>query len=175
MIPSTLNQGDSYSWSETESLYPASDGWIINYSLVNATAIVSFSSAADVDAHDFTISTTITDTWKPGQYSYQRYVTDGTEKITLNRGTVEIKQNFITAGDRRSHAAKTLDAIQAVIEKRATVDQENYTINGRSLTRMNISDLLKFRDIYRAELAREKNAEKIANGLGTRQTIRTRF
>lgn len=54
--------------------------------------------------------------------------------------------------DLRSHAKKVLDAIEAVLEKRATKDQESHTIAGRSLSRTPIADLLMLRDRYRAEL-----------------------
>lgn len=175
MIPSVINQGDSLDWTESESDYPASDGWVIHYNLVNTSRRIIFNSIADDDAHNFSITTTITDGWQYGEYNYSRYVTNGTDKTTLTHGTVEIKKDFTTASDQRSHAQKALDSILAVLEKRATLDQEEYSINGRSLKRMNISDLLSFRDTYRAEVAREKNAERLAQGLGTKQTIRVRF
>jgi len=175
MIPSEITQGDSLNWTESESDYPASDGWVIGYNLVMATRRINFESTADGDNHSFDLTTTTTKLWYPGDYSWQRYVYDSTQRITLTHGNVEIKRNFLTPGDERSHAQKTLDSILAVLENRATLDQEEYSISGRSLKRMSISDLLSFRDIYQAEVTREINAERIKNGLGTKQTIRVRF
>lgn len=175
MIPNTINQGDSLSWTESENDYPASDGWVIGYNLVITNKRINFESTADGDSHSFDLTATTTGEWTPGAYTFQRYATDVTQRITLSRGSVDVKQNFLTASDQRSQAQKTLDSIEAVIEGRATLDQEEYSIGGRSLTRMNITDLIAFRDTYRAEVAREKNAQKLAQGLRTKQTIRVRF
>ena len=60
--------------------------------------------------------------------------------------------------DARSHVQRVLDAIEAVLEKRATLDQEQYRINNRELRRTPIADLLKLRDRYRMELQRAKAA-----------------
>ncbi len=175
MIPQSINQGDSLDWVESESDYPASDSWLIGYNLIKSGQRINFESTADGDDHSLDLTTTTTAAWAPGNYSFQRYAKNGTERITLTRGTVEIKRDFLTEGDERNHAQICVDNIEAVLENRASLDQENYTINGRSLTRMSISDLLMLRDTYRAELARAKNAERISQGLGTKQIIRVRF
>ena len=59
-----------------------------------------------------------------------------------------------------------LDAIEAVIENRATLDQERYRINDRELWRTPVTELIKLRQRYRAEVQAEKNAERIRNGTG---------
>ena len=156
MIPTEITAGDSLAWTETESEYPAGDGWVVHYVLVNASSRITFNSVADGDKHSFVIDMATTGAWKAGDYTYQRYVTDGSERITLTNGTVEIKPDFTTASDHRSHAKKVLDAIEAVIENRATLDQESYSIAGRSLTRMNVEELLKFRGYYAAKVRKEK-------------------
>ena len=67
--------------------------------------------------------------------------------------------------DSRTHAQKTLDAIKAVIEKRASLDQQEYSIHGRQLKRMTIDELLKFRVVYEREVANEIVKERLAAGL----------
>lgn len=74
-----------------------------------------------------------------------------------------------------SHAETVLAAIEAVIERRATVDQQSYSIEGRSLARMPIDDLLRFRSQYRAEVANEQAARAAAEGRGSSRRIRTAF
>lgn len=164
MIPTTMVQGDSYSWEESESDYPAST-WTIHYTLVNASERIAFNSIADGDNHDFALTTTITAAWKPGDYNYTRYATDGTDRTTLTNGSVTINPDFIIASDQRSHSKKVLDAIEAVIEERATVDQEEYSINGRSLKRMTIKDLIYFRNYY-------ANKVRCENGLNNKVWVR---
>ena len=77
--------------------------------------------------------------------------------------------------DNRSHAKKVLDAIQAVLENRASQDQMSYSIAGRSLSRMTIDDLMRFRDRYRAEYNREIKLKRIKNKQDTGNTIKARF
>lgn len=57
--------------------------------------------------------------------------------------------------DTRSHAKKTLEALEAVIEGRATLDQERYRLNNRELFRTPLDTLIKLRNQYRAEVSRE--------------------
>ena len=77
----------------------------------------------------------------------------------LEAGAVEIKADLAaisTSQDLRSHARKTLDAIEATIEGRASLDQERYRINNRELYRTPLETLKKLRDQYRAEVSREE-------------------
>jgi hypothetical protein len=60
----------------------------------------------------------------------------------------------------RTHAQIALANIEAVLAKRSTQDQERYTINNRELWRTPLGDLLKLRDYYRAEVRREKQAQR---------------
>jgi hypothetical protein len=67
-------------------------------------------------------------------------------------------------GGNRDRSRPALDAIEARLENRATIDQERYRINNRELYRMPIAELLKFRDQYRAEVQREEIAARGGNG-----------
>ena len=175
MIPFSFAQGDSLTWTEENSDYKASDGYTLNYSLVNSDNSYTITSSASGDDHVFTLATTDTSSYKSGKYNYQRYVTKASEKITLDYGSLTIIKDYSVAHDARSHAKKTLSAIEAVIENRATVDQLAYTINGRSLSRTPLEELIKFRSFYQGEVAREDREERLAQGLGTRQNIRVRL
>ena len=77
--------------------------------------------------------------------------------------------------DPRSHAKITLDAVEAVIEGRATKDQENYSIAGRSACRTPVADLLSLRDYYRTEFLREQRVERRNKGIGTGARLLARF
>lgn len=58
--------------------------------------------------------------------------------------------------DLRSHAEKTLEKVEAVLEGRATTDQLSYSLNGRSLSRIPISELREWRQHLRSEVLMEK-------------------
>jgi hypothetical protein len=73
--------------------------------------------------------------------------------------------------DDRSHARKVLDAIEAVIENRATLDQQEYTIGSRHLKRMTVAELIEFRDKYRGESRRRRMLERMRNGQGGNRLV----
>ena len=75
----------------------------------------------------------------------------------------------------RSHANVVLDAIEAVIENRATIDQQSMAIAGRSLSRMSIDDLLNFRNQYKNEYLRELKKARVKNGSSSGSVIRVKF
>jgi hypothetical protein len=51
----------------------------------------------------------------------------------------------------------------------------NYSINGRSLVKMSIEELLRWRDYYRAEFTMEKRKERVRRGKTTGSSIKVRF
>lgn len=114
-----------------------------------------------------TVPASVTANYVAGDYKYAIYVYTSTLRYQVETGTVTITPNLFAQTatyDSRSHVKIVLDAIEAVIEGRATVDQMSYTIAGRSLSKTPIKDLLHLRDRYKAEYKREQDAEKIAMG-----------
>jgi hypothetical protein len=68
-----------------------------------------------------------------------------------------------------------LAKIESILEGRADKDVSSYSINGRSITKMSIDELLKFRAIYRAEVQRQRDAEAMRQGRASKSLIKTRF
>lgn len=71
----------------------------------------------------------------------------------------------------KEHIEKVLVALESLLEGKATSDVASYSIAGRSLSRLSISELLMWRDKYRAELIKLNRAE----GLNQTGTIQVRF
>jgi hypothetical protein len=93
-------------------------------------------------------------------------------------GVWTIQQSFDALSgdtDTRTHARKVLDAIEAVIEGRATKDQYEYQIQGRMLRLTPLPDLIKFRQLYKAEMQREIQAANVQAGIASRNKIVVRF
>ena len=74
-----------------------------------------------------------------------------------------------------THVETMLANIEAVLEGRITSDVESYTIAGRQITKIPITELLTMRDKYRAERNGELAAESIAEGTGNPNKIRVRL
>ena len=58
---------------------------------------------------------------------------------------------------------------------RSGADVSNYSINGRSLVKLSIDDLLRWRDYYRGEVTREKNKERRKRGKASAEQVKVRF
>lgn len=176
-LPARFTAGDTLKFSETLADYQASAGWALSFALINSASKITFSGSASGDDHAVNVAASVTASWLAGSYSFAAYVTKGTERYSVGTGTITIAPNLaaLSTVDGRTHARKTLDAIEAVIEGRASIDQLEYSIAGRSLKRTPLPDLLKFRDRYRAEVKSEEAAANVAAGLGNGRTIRVRF
>lgn len=161
ILPATIQAGVTLERCVAFADYPAPD-WVLT-ALLRGPSVINLAADADGTGHKFTKLAADTTSWAPGVYSYVVRATNAGDVRQLETGTLEILRDLAAidaATDLRTHAQRTLDAIQAVIEKRATRDQERYTINNRELWRTPIGDLLKLRDTYRAEVRRERAASR---------------
>lgn len=110
-------------------------------------------------SHNITISAADTSVLTPGQYWYAVRVTDGTATFEAEKGTLQILPDLtaqVEGYDGRTQAEIALEAIDAVLANRATIDQERYRINNRELYRTPIDQLLKLRSYYASTVARER-------------------
>ena len=175
--PNELVAGDTLRFTRSLADYPAGQGWSLDYNL-RGPAVINWTSAADGDSHKIEVTAATTAAYTAGLYEIAGFAKKGTERFRIYHGTLEIRPNLAAVAgtyEARSHAQRVLDAIEAVIEKRASKDQESYAIAGRQLSRTPLADLLVLRDRYRGEVAREEKAERIRQGLGTGGRILTRF
>jgi hypothetical protein len=176
--PATLTAGDTAKWQKSLPDYPASAGWVLSYVLVKTGAQITFSATASGDDHLVNVATATTAAWSVGRYQYQAFVSKSGERFTASAGQIEVRPNFSAATtgiDARSHARKTLEAVEAVLEGRASQAQQEYQIGDRQLKYTPLGDLLKLRSLYRAEVTAELNAEFISAGLAPRNKLLTRF
>lgn len=176
--PEELIAGDRWAWKRTDlnadydnSLYT------LKYSArlegVSGTSSIEIEITASASGNDYLIEVAAATTaaYTVGTYHWQAYITrdSDSERVTIQDGIFRIIADRDEATtDPRTHAKITLEAIEAVIENRATKDQMSYTIAGRSLGRMEIEDLMKFRMTYKAEVAVEDRA---ANSKGSRKVL----
>jgi hypothetical protein len=113
-----------------------------------------------------------------GRYNWIAYITRSSDsaRIKIGEGYTEIQDNYAaTTSSVRSHAKIVLDAIEAVIENRATMDQSSMSIAGRSLSRLSIDELMTFRDRYKTEYLKEVKMARIKNKRGSGNTVKVKF
>lgn len=178
-LPSSFVAGDSLTLAIYDARFLASSAWSMRYEL-RGQADISFASVADGDKHAFTVLPAVSAAWAMGLYNWQLYAEKGaTDRATVRSGQINILQNLSTltgTHDARSHVQKVLEAIEAVIEKRATSQQLKTTIGGRTLERIPTVDLLALRDTYRREFQSEQAAAELSRtGQGSPGKVRVRF
>lgn len=155
-FPATLRQGDTL--KILSSLDFQNDVWTLTWYFSGPTTEAQ--QEAEASGSDFllTLDPEFTGALGVETLGYVAKVQneDG-EVYTVISGTVEVLADLATIGtsDQRSHAQKTLDALRAVIEGRATADESEYTIKDRSLKRMSMDELLKFLAVYEKKVALE--------------------
>ncbi|XPV77942.1 MAG: hypothetical protein ACNI27_08485 [Desulfovibrio sp.] len=94
-----------------------------------------------------------------GDYWFQLFAFKENTDQLLDEGRFKVRKNLSTHSgpfDGRTDSEKALDAIEAVLGKRATQDQKSYTINNRSLERMGISELLRLKKYYALKVRKER-------------------
>jgi len=174
--PKELRAGITWEWTREDIAdYPAPT-WTLKYwfkKTGSSGANFSITAAADGTGFDVTVLAAISAALTAGDYTWVAIVTAGTESREVDRGTLVLLPRYDVASnfDDREHARIVLDAIESVIQGRATKDQQEYTIGGRSLKRTPLDELEKFRDKYRAEVYALDNAELARNGQSANQLV----
>ena len=182
--PSTLVLGDYWAWKRDDlaDTYPIGS-YALTYEFHNDSGgggVNKFTLTATEanDTYYIEAASSSTTGYAIGDYIWEAYITKASDsnRVMVDSGRTTITQNLAdTNADLRSHAKKVLDAIEAVIENRASMDQSSMSIAGRSLSRMSIDELMTFRDRYKAEYLKEIKLARIRNGQGTGNTPKVRF
>ena len=177
-MPSAIHAGDTLLLNISQDDYPAPD-WTVTFSFRCAGGSTIDLSASDNGAdHLFSVAAATTSAWVPGLYKGVGRATDGTSYVTFWKGTLEVLPDLSTQPDNydtRTHAEKCLDAIEAVLEGKASKDILSTVIAGQSISRLTPQQLMEWRAYYRDEVAAEQAKERAANGLATGRNIHIRF
>jgi hypothetical protein len=155
-IPTHLNAGDLWSWTDAQSDYPAPT-WVLSYYFSGPKAF-SITGTASGTNHAFAYAAASSKDYPHGDYRWMaRAVNGSTETETvLARGMVSVRPNLANlAADHRSQWQQRLDVLEAVLSNRATTDQLSYSIAGRSVSRMSLTEIREFYTIARRQVAIE--------------------
>lgn len=173
-FPTSITAGLSLKCEVVTDDFPAPD-WELT-AILRGPASINLTAVTSGTGHVFSETAATTSAWEPGLYAVSVRATSGEDVHEVEAGQLTIAADLVSVEakhDPRGHAQRTLEAIEAVIEGRATKDQQSYTINGRTLVRTAISDLLMLREKYRAEVAKEKSGGR-HNRL-VRRKVKVRF
>lgn len=178
--PDEITAGLSARWIKDLPLYSPDDGWALQYSFASATELHSVDASDNGDGRWLVnIPATTTAGWSAGDYAVTAIATKDPDKFLVWSGWIKVNPDLTTSipegYDPRSHVKRVLDAIEAVIEGRASRDQQSLEIDGYRLDRTPLTDLLALRSKYLQEYRAEKQAADLAKGLETGNRVLVRF
>lgn len=179
--PTLLQAGDRWAWRRPDLVtdYPTADYALSYVARREGTGErIAITASETSDGYVVEVASSVTATYEPGRYQWSAFITRSSDsaRAEIGYGSFEVKANRATStDDPRGVAQVMLDNIEAYLKDSSNLTAASYSIAGRSLSRWNRTDLLAERDRLKAEINRERQAEKLRNGLGTNQQIRVRF
>lgn len=172
----TFRAGDSFELIFDLDDYPASEGWGVELQLRGPS---NQDITGSIEDGQYKIEATPAETtsYTAGDYwAFIRVSLAGDVK-TIDAGQVTILPTVdsLTNYDGRSHVKRTLDAIESLIEGKASKDVSSYSIGGRALSRMSIEELLKWQSVYQSKYNKELAEENRKNGKASGNRILASF
>lgn len=141
----------------------------------------TITGTAQGDGWRITVPAATTTDFDAGTWTWQAVASYSTEQYTAGRGQFTVKATAVYSGqpgafDDRSRAEVDLEKVETAIRTLASGGMvQEYTIGGRNLKRYKMGELLQLRDNLKAEVDRERRAEKVRQGLGNPGVTRVRF
>ena len=187
-VPAQITAGSTVQWIEPAATDPAGDpatsaSWTLQITFRTNTAgegaTVNGSARSD-GGWDVALSAATTTSWDAGTWYWQAKITSGSDVVIVGSGTTTVLASLDysgdpTAFDGRSQAEKDLDAVQAAIRAIISKGAKQYTIGSRSYTSNDLGLLMQREAQLKAIVARERAAERAAQGLGDPMNMFVRF
>jgi hypothetical protein len=183
-IPASVRSGDTTRWQE--DAFTGNLGEAISSTTHDLTFYIRGSAAegatiagsANGSGWLFAFTPALT----AGNYYWQAVAENQStgDKTTAGAGQIEILANLSYTGDPsvfdgRSQAQQDLDAVQLAIRSLISKGAKQYSIGGRSYTAQDLTQLMEREAQLKAIVARERAAEKVAQGLGDGMNLFVRF
>lgn len=158
--PSAAVAGDTWTWTDTSSDYPASEGWVLAYRIAGPD-VVTWSSgyvAASGDTSTVTIPAATTASLRAGSYRVvATYTLSGARySVECARLTVTANPDTLAAGDTVSWAETTLAAIESFLGGHLEGGVQSYMVGQRQLQHIALGELITMRNNLRAEVAAQR-------------------
>lgn len=181
-VPEKIVVGDFIQWKRTDlsSDYPPASytaTYIARITGGGANEIQVTGSNSD-GIYLFTVTSATSAAFTAGQYHWQLEIVQNSSgnRIVVDRGYFEaIVDLDANNADPRTHAEIMITKIESLLSGKADSDVANYSIAGRSLTKLTFQELIQARDYYKQEHRKEEIGERIRRGIATGSTIQVRF
>jgi hypothetical protein len=141
---------------------------VVTYYFENGSKSFSTVATADGTSHAAVIAAATSALIPAGRYRWFARAVSGSisEIVDGEEGWLEVLPDPAAAGNRdhRSWARRTLEALEATLEGKASADQMAMTINGRSIARIPLPELTTWRDKLRAEVRSDEGGGNASKG-----------
>lgn len=176
--PLAFAGGETLKWRKFLTDYPATAGWTLKYYFRGPGAGFDEVATADGDDYLVVVASATTAPLVGGDWFWQGWIEKGAEKYLVASGQAKVTAALPASGstyDGRSSIKKILDAIDAMIQGKATQDQQEYQIGDRMLRRYPIGELVELRKTYANLYTQEQQTAGQAKGRPLFKTVLTKF
>lgn len=157
--PDKIIAGDRIAWKRTDIHTDyANSAYTLKYSArLEGTGTTEIEITASASGTDYLIevASATTAAYAVGRYQWQAYITrtSDSERLTLESGEWEIIANRDAATtDPISHLRKRLNSLETAIETLSAKTASTYSIAGRSMSYVDLPELISTRDRTLAEI-----------------------
>lgn len=180
--PSEVVVGDFIQWKRSDIVadYPPATHSAEYVARITGggTTEIKLAATENPNYYLFTVPSSVSADFLPGDYHWQLEITETSSgnRLVVDTGSfTSIPDLDSNQADPRTHAEIMVAKIETILQGKADSDVQSYSINGRSLTKMSIQDLIQWRDYYRKEVVSYHNAELVKRGKSNGSTIKVRF
>lgn len=144
--PAELVAGDVWRWWPAGlGGFPAADGWALEYVFSGPGPAVTVAGVEVGGAWRVEVAGAASAAWLPGRYRWTvRVVADNGDRLTLASGRVEVVPDPATLADADPATwwERVKAACEAAVLGKASADQQEMTIAGRTLKRIPLPELV---------------------------------
>lgn len=181
--PAAIRAGDTVTWTKTISDYPATDGWTLKYRAVNSAGKIDITATTSGADYAVALTAATTAAYTAGWYDVVGWVEKGSgptaERVTVETFRWQVTPDLAAAAtyDGRSDARIIYDALltayKSAVASRAYVQE--YEIAGRRMRFASREEWLRELNFWKAQVAAEDRAAKIAAGQPAGARVLVRF
>lgn len=163
-VPGRFRAGDTVKWTESLTEYPATN-WELTYIFTKegCDPVESTATASGSD-HAATLTAADSGEFSAGRWNWFARVSDQDEgTLTVKDGTVTVLPDPTASGEQ-SFAQKALQMVEKSLTDDLPTAQESFNVAGVDITTMSLSERYQLRDKLKAEVARERNHNRVLRG-----------
>lgn len=159
-IPDEINAGDTLAFIVKGGDTPAGtytgSAKLVGTAVSAAATVTQYQSGTDFLV---TFPASVTAAIAAGDYKISVLATLGTERYTIREARIRLNVDpgTVATTGGLAHCQRTLTLIETAIEGRLTSDHESYAINGRSIAKIPVRELVRLRGIYLAKVQNLQN------------------